>query len=274
MKKLLVILLAGCSFFVFGQKNEFSISGKVTDCKTHGLIMNVQLRLIGDDGSSVQVMTDSAGHYFFDNTKVKKKREYVLTSSVTKTSIIVGSKNNRGYVGSSDKYKFNTLDTAGKAFEFNFCFVKGGCMMRSPCVNFSKNSFSKYIIDSTFMDINMFYQFMLDNPNLVFEIAGHASKEEKKPEVLAKKRAITIQDILLQKGIEPERLLVRSYSNTKPYEIIDEDTWERTVADKSNEDSYKLNRRVIISIVRKDYVSPNTQKETIKKVPTEDEESK
>lgn len=257
MKLIVVFLLF--SGALIGQDSGYSISGVVKDCQTKKSVMNVRIELYGSDGSLTETLTDSAGYYFFDSKKINLNREYVIKSYVTNNSFIVGSKNKNGLVNSSDKHKFNTYDTLKKKFVYDFCVYKGGCVMRLPCVRFEKNSFLTYKIDEDSFDLEMLFQFMIDNPTFVIEISGHASKEEKNPNLLSEKRAKKIKETLVQKGIEEERLVVTFFSDKQPCEIVDPDTYEISYANRNDETSYKMNRRVVMNIIRKDFTSKKIQ---------------
>jgi outer membrane protein OmpA-like peptidoglycan-associated protein len=261
MKRLIFILLILAETFAFGQKSEFTLSGKVTDCKTHGLIMNVVISLVGSDGSSIETKTDSAGYYFFGSKKINKNRKYVIRAGASNESKVVGSKNKKGYLSSSDKIVFNTYDSIGKAFVYDFCLIKNaGCTLGPPIIYFKKNKTD--FCDGCIMNdtiawiVNMFN----DNPNMIMEVGGHASKDEKKPQELGLKRANLIRDLLIKGGIEPGRLIAKSYSDSVPSYSYDEDIGEKTVFDKNDEASYQQNRRVVIIVVGRDYVSPNPPK--------------
>ncbi len=55
------------------------------------------------------------------------------------------------------------------------------------------------------------------NPNLVVEVAGHASSEGsfEYNAALSLKRALAVRDYLIKKGISPERLIPRGYSESR-----------------------------------------------------------
>jgi len=244
---------------LIGQDNGYTISGVVMDCQTKRLAVNVRIELYGSDGSYIETLTDSAGYYFIDSRKINLNREYVIKSIVTYNSFVIGSTNKNGLINSSDKYKFNTQDTLNKKkFVFDFCVFKAGCVMRLPYIRFEKNSLT-YKIDEDSFDLEMLFQFLIDNPTFVVEIIGHASKEEKTPNLLSKKRANNIKEILIKKGIEEERLVVKFFADKQPYEIVDVDTNEISYANKNEETSYKMNRRVVMNIVRKDFISKKIQ---------------
>lgn len=103
---------------VQAQTAAVSITGKVTDCKTHDAIEGATLRLFGDDGSVTDIKSDKQGVYSFDNTKVKSGRKYILT--------ILSSEDNK-YIGSAETTRIEP-STKNKHFNYNLCLEPSkGC---------------------------------------------------------------------------------------------------------------------------------------------------
>ncbi len=227
-----------------------SLSGLITDCKTKVPIANAYVKLVGSDGSSTEIATDSRGCYLFDSTKINVNTSYIVMVNTPSEG--------QRYFGSSDKRKFTSTGTAYDKFTLDFCLDKNkGCTAYIlPTFFFEKNSSVKFKADTNFMDLNQLYQILMDNPTYVIEIGGHAAILEKKKENLAKERADMIRNLLIAKGIESERLVVKNYIDTKLYEYEDEND---TVV-KSAKESIK-NARVSISVIKKDFISKDSIRE-------------
>lgn len=69
-------------------------------------------------------------------------------------------------------------------------------------------------------EINKLVQLMKDNPDLIFEIGGHTSKENnnasKANQLLSEQRANTVMQQMTSMGIEAERLTAKGFGETKP----------------------------------------------------------
>jgi hypothetical protein len=194
----LIILIAGS--FTQAQNMTFSVSGKITDCKTHAYINGATLRLLGNDGSTVETISDKFGSYYFDSTKVKPGKQYVLG---------VQTSDNR-HLNSTDKFKFETSE-ATNSFKYDFCLVPNRpCTLGTFRIYFVKNSFSKYEVDSLSMDLDSYVIFLNDSPTYKIEINSNSSFDEKQQDTLSKKRAEYLKKILIEKGINKERILIRS----------------------------------------------------------------
>ena len=60
-------------------------------------------------------------------------------------------------------------------------------------------------------------RFLKNNPQFAVEIAGHASAEGsfEYNAALSLKRAMAVRDYLIKKGISPDRLIARGYSESR-----------------------------------------------------------
>lgn len=237
-----------------------TISGVVSDCKNRAVIPSVTIKLVGSDGSSIETKTNTNGYYLFDSSMVNLNTQYVVTTQI---GVEVTTANvPRGYLNSSDKVKLNITTSSERNTIVDFCLAPNfECVLRLPEFRFTKNSATNFYSSDSLDDLNFAYQVLIDNPTFVIELGGHASKDEKNPDKLGQKRAQLIKDLLVKRGISQERVIVKSYSDTIYNEYLDEQTYEIKIYDKDDEQSYKMNRRVGMSIIRKDYIPKNPPKE-------------
>lgn len=149
MKKAPFLLL----FLLFGQllpaqSTTFSISGKITDCRTHGPIRNVTVKLVGSDGSQRTTMSDSAGNYVLSDC-FRIHTAYVLSihSSTAERHKDVqyglcpySFNDDYGYL-SGDRIKIASIDSLHNEVH-DFCLLKAiACgLMALPEFFFEKNS--------------------------------------------------------------------------------------------------------------------------------------
>lgn len=93
---------------------------------------------------------------------------------------------------------------------------------------------SKQVVDEI-------YRFLDYYPNVKIEIAGHANLKPKKEYALnlSQKRAESVSDYLISKGIDSNRVVPKGYGNTKP------------IVESVNRIANKLNQRVEIKILEK-----------------------
>lgn len=89
--------------------------------------------------------------------------------------------------------------------------------------------------------LDKLYQIMIDNPNLNIDIQGHICCQVKDKEGTSRKRAYTVYNFLLEKGIAKNRIKYSWYGSTKAVHSLPE----------KNEDERNANRRVEIIITQK-----------------------
>jgi len=103
-------------------------------------------------------------------------------------------------------------------------------------VNFESNS-AKLRIESFPILIHAI-QFFNENSNAKVEIQGHTDNvgSENHNQELSERRAITIRDFLVAKGIDPNRLTIKGYGESVP------------IADNNNQEGRAINRRIEFKI--------------------------
>jgi len=114
-------------------------------------------------------------------------------------------------------------------------------------------------------------QLLYDNPNLVIELRSHTDSRasDEYNEVLSQKRAQSVVDFLVSKGIDPNRLVAKGYGE-KIFRILDKDLYRENYQFKAGtelndryinslptneikEAAFQLNRRTEFSVLAKDF---------------------
>ncbi len=92
---------------------------------------------------------------------------------------------------------------------------------------------------SSFKSLNELAEFMLLKKSLKIELAGHTDSDgdAEKNMILSQKRAETVRNYLIRKGVPANRLTAKGYGETQP------------VADNSTEEGKRLNRRTEVRII-------------------------
>lgn len=103
--------------------------------------------------------------------------------------------------------------------------------------DFGKSTLKK----ESFPELDKLFKFLSDNPDIKVEIAGHTDNKGKadKNLQLSRWRARSVQQYIVQKGIDISRIKFNGYGMTKP------------VADNKTEKGRALNRRVEFTILDK-----------------------
>lgn len=128
-------------------------------------------------------------------------------------------------------YKFEdhqpVKDSPDRRIDFILDSIKLGNSIRFYNLHFSPNE-AKLLPNST-PDLDRLVRFMQEHPEFMVEIQGHSNYNLFSDRTflfqLSMKRARTVRDYLVQKGIDPARINIRGFGGSKPL-IISDDTQE------------------------------------------------
>ncbi len=127
-------------------------------------------------------------------------------------------------------------------------------------------------------------QTLRDNPNLVIELASHTDTRdtEERNDILSQKRAQSVVNYLIMRGIEPDRLVAKGYGEHVPRTlkkdivrdgflfkkgtVLDDDFINSLSSTAEKEAAHQLNRRTEFRVLRRDYVPQATANIDIKDV--------
>jgi outer membrane protein OmpA-like peptidoglycan-associated protein len=92
------------------------------------------------------------------------------------------------------------------------------------------------------------------NPTIVVELDGHSDGSENNAQSLSEQRVKKVYDLMIQKGIDRDRLVCKAWGAKKPLERDDD-------LDGKSDGFYKgaPNRVVILKVLRKDYGLPENK---------------
>ena len=232
----------------------FSVMGKVMDVDTKEPIVGALVKLIGSDGSSVEQTTDAKGSYNFDATPdgkryVTQNVSYTISAGIDK------------YLG--EKGTFTTVGTeVATAFtkDLKLKSIKKG-PIRLPDILYD---LAKWDLKPQYQDsLNGLITTLNDNPNITIELGSHTDTRDnnKNNAILSQKRAQSVVDYLISKGVAAERLTAKGYGEDRP--LINDKEIAKLKTDEEKEAAHQKNRRSEFKVIREDYVpklDPNAPK--------------
>ncbi|MBR1765532.1 MAG: PD40 domain-containing protein [Bacteroidales bacterium] len=242
---------------------NYAIQGTVRDEKSMQLMKDVRIKLVGSDGTTTETRTDKKGFYKFDSTIIRRDVVYKMYLSKQSYYSLEGSESTRGY---------STNKTIVHDFRMEPVPRRPIVL---PQINFE---LAKTDIQSQFMDSLMdLYLVMENNPNLVVEIRAHTDCQPYvglTNDTLSQRRAQSVVDYLVNRGIERERLVAKGYADRVP-RALDEDIainyngnrydfsagtvmecdYIATLSGDRQQAAHSLNRRIEFLVLREDYVS-------------------
>ncbi|MCK9203248.1 MAG: OmpA family protein [Bacteroidales bacterium] len=240
----------------------FTLEGNVTDDRTLQPVQGAKVSIVGTNGKSLEDNTDDKGHYGFNKMQIAPNTTYDIL--VTKKDYFneKGRETTVGLEKSKDLIR-------------NFILRP---IPKKPVV------LPDILYDLAKWDLKPQYQDSLQglietldaNENIVVELASHTDTRdtEERNDILSQKRAQSVVDYLISRGIDPDRLVAKGYGERVPRTLTKDITKEgytfkagTAITDSIiallpgndvKEAAHQLNRRTEFSILRNDYI-PKTK---------------
>ena len=237
---------------------EFTLTGVITDDRTLQFVMDAYVSLVGSDGTSVTTRTTEEGVYNFGKTQVNSNTTY---------EILVNKPN---YFNSSA-----TITTVGheKGKDFTQDFLLKPIPEEPIILPEILYDLAKWNLKPQYEDsLQGLIQTLDENPRIVIELASHTDLRDshERNDILSQKRAQSVVDYLILRGIDGDRLAAKGYGERAPRKIIKDITREGVTFKEGDvlseeyiaalpsveeqEVAHQLNRRTDFSVLSKDYV--------------------
>ena len=242
----------------------YSIEGIVRDEKSMQLLPETKIKLVGSDGSETETYTDEGGKYRFGNDAVKHNVIYKMYISRLNYFSTEGSESTFGYTTNKDIVHDFRLEPVPNE------------PVVLPDIQYG---LSKWDLTTDYQDsLTDLYLVLMNNPNIVVEIRSHT---DCRPyialtnDTLSQRRAQSVVDFLISRGIEPERIVAKGYAEREPRKltkdmvvkyagkefkfeagtVLECDYIELLQGKDYQEAAHQLNRRTEFKVIRDDFVS-------------------
>jgi peptidoglycan-associated lipoprotein len=235
---------------------KFNVTGLVKDEKAGTPIQGSLVQLIASDGSNLQAETGASGDFKF---ALKANVDYIFLAS------------KKGYLNGKEK---ETTKGQEKSREFMVTILLTAVDKPIELPNILYD-FDKWDLrPESMVSLDKLIETLLDNPNVTIEIMSHTDTRntEEYNRILSQKRAQSVVDYLVSKGIEIDRLTAKGYgkSTTKivdatlvaqyPFLKAGTQLTEQFVNslpnDEQKEIAHQINRRTEFKVLRTDYEPP------------------
>lgn len=240
----------------------FTLEGTITDDRTLQPVQGAEVRIIGTNGKTAKYTTDDRGHYSFNKNQILANTTYDIT--VTKKDYF------------NEKARETTVGLE-KSKDFVRDIVIRPIPKKPVVLPDILYDLAKWDLKPQFQDSLQGLIETLDaNENIVIELASHTDSRdtEERNDVLSQKRAQSVVDYLITRGIDPDRLVAKGYGERVPRTLTRDITKEGytfkagTVLTDSlintlpntnvKEAAHALNRRTEFSILRNDFIPKTT----------------
>ena len=98
------------------------------------------------------------------------------------------------------------------------------------------------------------YDILTENQTIIIELAAHTDTRgnDKANQILSQKRAETCVNYLIEKGIDPERMVPVGYGESKP--IISDAQIAAMTSEQEREAGHAKNRRTVFQVLSFDFI--------------------
>ena len=232
---------------------KFNLIGVVKDEETEEPLNKAIVNLIGSDGMNIEAETNDDGSFKF---MLKPKTDYIF----------IGSKN--GYLNNKGR-ETTKGQNESKDFQATILLSSIDNPIELPNIFYD---FAKWDLrPESMVSLDKLVETLQDNPNVTIELISHTDSRDTEEFNLdlSQKRAQSVVDYLIKKGIKADRLsakgygearpkvvdekLIKEYAFLKENDILDESYINKLQTDQQQEIAHQINRRTEFQVLRTDY---------------------
>jgi len=240
----------------------FTLEGTVTDDRSLLPVQGADIRVTGTNGRNFKYTSDEKGHYSFNKMQITANTTYDIM--VTKKDYF------------NEKGKETTVGLE-KSKDLTRNFVLKPIPKKPVVLPDILYDLAKWDLKPQYQDSLQGLIETLDaNENVVIELAAHTDSRDtyERNDILSQKRAQSVVDYLISRGIDPDRLVAKGYGKRVPRVLSKDVTREGytfkagTVLNDSlidqlpstavKEAVHQMNRRTEFSILRNDFIPKGT----------------
>ena len=236
---------------------EFSVKGVVRDERNDQILPGSTVKSVGSDGITVETTTDDEGSFRF---MLKPVTDYVFVASQP------------GYLNGKERESTRGLDQS-REFEVTIYLASVTQVIELPNIFYD---FAKWDLrPESMVSLDNLVETLEDNPNVTIELMSHTDSRGTPADniELSQKRAQSVVDYLISKGIQPDRLNARGYGESQPKvvdekvkaqydflevgEILTEAFINQLPSVELQEKAHQVNRRTEFRVLSTDYIPQN-----------------
>jgi len=236
---------------------EFSVTGVVKDERNDQILPGSTVKSVGSDGITVESNTGDEGTFRF---MLKPGTDYVFIASQP------------GYLNGKERESTRGMDQS-KEFEVTIYLASTTHVIELPNIFYD---FAKWDLrPESMVSLDNLVETLDDNPNVTIELMSHTDSRGTPADnqELSQKRAQSVVDYLISKGIQPDRLRAKGYGESQPKvvdekvksqydflmieDILTEGFINQMESAELQERAHQVNRRTEFQVLSTDYIPQN-----------------
>ena len=235
---------------------KFNIIGEVRDDKTDMLLIDASIKSIGSDGITLEATSNEEGVFRF---ALKPNTDYIFVATKT------------GFLNGKERETTKGLD---KSTDINVVIylsnIAGTIELSNSSVFYD---FARWELrPEAMVSLDQLIETLNDNPSVTIELMSHTDSRGSDADniELSQKRAQSVVDYLIQKGIDPVRLSAKGYGESQPKQVTKRmneqypflragtvltETYINSLPNvEQQEIAHQFNRRTEFRVLRTDYI--------------------
>ncbi len=236
---------------------EFSVTGVVRDERNDQILAGSKVKSVGSDGITVETTTGENGSFKF---MLKPGTDYVFIAS------------HQDYLNGKERESTRGLDQS-RNFEITIYLASITRVIELPNIFYD---FAKWDLrPESMVSLDRLVETLNDNPNVTIELMSHTDSRGTPADniALSQKRAQSVVDYLISKGIAPDRLQAKGYGETHPKvvdekvkaqydfleigDVLTESFINQLDSPELQEKAHQVNRRTEFRVLSTDYIPKN-----------------
>ena len=232
---------------------KFNIIGVVRDEKSDRILPGATVKSIGSDGITIETKTNDQGSFRF---MLKPNTDYVFIASLDR---YLNGKERETTKGREVSVDFQTsiyLSPVDQVIEIENIFY----------------DFAKWDLrPESMVSLDKLVETLVDNPNVTIELMSHTDSRGSLEDnyQLSQKRAQSVVNYLISKGIAADRLQAKGYGETVPKEVdadivkeyaflksgqVLSEEFINNLPENQQERAHQINRRTEFRVLSTDYI--------------------
>jgi peptidoglycan-associated lipoprotein len=231
----------------------FNLIGEVRDDKSGGLLADANVQLVGSDGLIADTKTKDDGAFRF---MLNPNTDYVLVASKTGYLNGRGRETTKGITESTD-------------FEMTIKLTSTARPIELPNIFYDYDRWE--LRTESMAALDRLVEVLNENPTIIIELGAHTDSRGTLDYNydLSQKRAQSVVNYLIEKGIPTERLRAKGYAQSQPKVVdallqqqypflasgakLDEKLIDKLSSEDQKETVHQINRRTEFRVLSTDY---------------------
>ena len=235
----------------------FTLNGTVKNENSLQFVEGADVKITDSNGNKYSTKSSETGTFMFTNSQIKANETYILT---------INKKNYFTYTDTISTHDFETSQDFVKDYQIS---TIPNTPVVLPDILYELASWE---LRPQFEDsLKGLIEMLQINPNITIELSSHTDNRDshESNDILSQKRAQSVCDYLVIRGIDPYRLRAKGYGERVPRTLHKDYTYNNYVIPagtkltedyisklpkKVQEFAHQLNRRTEFKVISKDYV--------------------